>query len=787
VSAVALAARSAVRRRRLQTFIVAVVVLLSTATGVLAVGLLVVSDAPFDTAFARADGAHVTATFKPDVSGLAATASASGVQAAAGPFDQVTVGLTGPNGQHLKNRATLVGRSTQDGPVDRLSLDAGSWLTGPGQIVLARDYAGPFAGLVGSMLTVADPNAPASSTQPTLKLVGIADSVTGSAQGWVWPTQSDVLDANPGDAAQQMLYRFADSATPEGLSTELTRITANLPAGALLGATTYLTVRSQADRGIAPFVPFVVAFAVLGLVLSVLIIATVVNGAVVSGTRAIGVLKTVGFTPGQVVVAYMGQILLPAVIGCLGGAALGVALTIPVLGQTERAYNLPASVGGLPAWVIGVVVIGALAVVAVAAFIPATRAGRLAANQAITLGRAPRAGGGFRVRRALAATRLPRPLAFGLSLPLARPARSVGTVVAVLLGAVTLVFAVGLSASLHRVHAAFTRVDAVPVNVDPPPPDLGKVAGISGMDPDAVLSTVVSFPGTAHVVGVTSVPLRVVGVNSDITVVAYSGPADWTGYPMITGRWYSSPDEVVASSMTLRQTGHHVGDRLTLIGDSGRRTVTVVGEVFDGDDRMPLLADAATLAGVAATTAPDYFEVGLQPGTSVAAYVNSLQQQFDQSTGVYVDDRTQGNDERTFIVLDGLIATLALLLCVVAALGVLNTVVLTTRERAHETAILTSIGMTPGQVQLMIISSVAAVGIVAGVLAVPAGVALQQRILPLMGAAANTGIPRSIVDVYGSAELILLGLTGVAIAVIGALLPATWAARSQAARALRAE
>lgn len=155
--------------------------------------------------------------------------------------------------------------------------------------------------------------------------------------------------------------------------------------------------------------------------------------------------------------------------------------------------------------------------------------------------------------------------------------------------------------------------------------------------------------------------------------------------------------------------------------------------------------------------------------------------------GVYVDDRTQGNDERTFIVLDALIATLTLLLCVVAALGVLNTVVLTTRERAHETAILTSIGMTPGQVRLMVVSSVAAIGIVAGILAVPAGVALQHRILPLMGAAASTGIPRSIVDVYGSAELILLGLTGVAIAAIGALLPATWAAHSRAARALRAE
>ena len=46
------AARAAVSRRRLQTLIVGMVVLLSAATAVLALGLLVVSHAPFDSAFA---------------------------------------------------------------------------------------------------------------------------------------------------------------------------------------------------------------------------------------------------------------------------------------------------------------------------------------------------------------------------------------------------------------------------------------------------------------------------------------------------------------------------------------------------------------------------------------------------------------------------------------------------------------------------------------------------------------------------------------------------------------
>jgi putative ABC transport system permease protein len=54
-------------------------------------------------------------------------------------------------------------------------------------------------------------------------------------------------------------------------------------------------------------VPFVVAFGVIGLAMSVLIVGNVVNGAVVAGYRRIGVLKSLGFTPAQVVAAYVAQ------------------------------------------------------------------------------------------------------------------------------------------------------------------------------------------------------------------------------------------------------------------------------------------------------------------------------------------------------------------------------------------------------------------------------------------------------------------------------------------------
>jgi putative ABC transport system permease protein len=87
----------------------------------------------------------------------------------------------------------------------------------------------------------------------------------------------------------------------------------------------------------------------------------------------------------------------------------------------------------------------------------------------------------------------------------------------------------------------------------------------------------------------------------------------------------------------------------------------------------------------------------------------------------------------------------------------------------------------------MMVSTVAGIGLVAGLIAIPAGVALHRYVLPVMGHAAQTGLPAAVLDVYHAPELALLALSGLVIAVAGALAPAGWAARTRTAFALRTE
>jgi len=56
-----------------------------------------------------------------------------------------------------------------------------------------------------------------------------------------------------------------------------------------------------------------------------------------------------------------------------------------------------------------------------------------------------------------------------------------------------------------------------------------------------------------------------------------------------------------------------------------------------------------------------------------------------------------------------------------------------------------------------------------------------------MAHAANPGLPASLFSVYSAPEMVILALADLMMAIVGALVPASWAANSRTATALRTE
>ncbi len=775
--------RSGAGRHRVQTVVITMVVLVAVTSAVLGGSLLLASQAPFDRAFGQQQGAHLTAQFDPakaTAAQLTASAGATGVGAAAGPFP--TTQISPVDRGRRRPPMTVVGRSGRDGPVDQVTLTGGRWAAAPGELVVAED--GRFRGppiKIGTVWTLSD--LPGS---PSVTVVGTARSISRTADAWVTPAQVTAWTGKQGPDGYQMLYRLTAADTAAQVEAARTAIAGTLPAGALTGVVSWLVTRQDAVGQSLLLVPFLIAFGVLGIVMAVLIIGNVIAGAVSTGTRRIGLLKALGFTPSQVVRAYLGQALIPAAAGAALGVVAGNLLTFPILAETNKLYGTSDS--GVSPWIDALVAGGALVVVALTAWVAAARAGRLRSVDALAVGRTPSPGRGQWASRLTARIPVSRPLTLGLAHPFARPLRSAGIVAAIAFGTAAVTFAVGLGTSLSLVQEAEDLAD-VQIHGQPGRPPVGQPSREGPgpfADPAGIVAAVTAQAGTAGYVGQARTEVTVAGITGALTTVALTGTNAAHYYRMVSGTWLTGPGEIVVSTPFLTAAGKKVGDTVVLTDRGTDLTVRIVGEAFNTDDKgMQILTDLATLRAAEPDLAPENFLITVRPGTDTTTYASQLNTAL-RSLEARAEPVRQETDE-LMLIIDTLTALLSVMLVVVAGLGVLNVVVLETRERVHDLGVHKALGMTPRQTTAMVISSVVVTGLIGGAVGVAVGVVLQRTVLGAMGSSVGFTLPASVVDVYGPAELLLFGLGGLVIAVGGALLPAGWAARTRTVTALRTE
>ncbi|MGA5166621.1 MULTISPECIES: ABC transporter permease [Streptomyces] len=768
MSAVWRASRAAVKRRRLQTFVIGLVVLCSTTTVLLALGLLAAASAPFDRAFDEQRGAHTVAAFDPAKASpeqLVRTARRPGVEAAAGPFGQTVLEM--PDDWLWMSAGSLgvVGRADPNGPVDRIRLLEGRWATAPGEIVVNWPVDGtPGPGRLGTRL---EPRG-----APPLTVVGFATSMSKSAGAWVSPEQM----ARMHPTTAQMLYRFTNAATERELRTGLTTATAGLPAGSLGTAQSYLTLKRAFSAQADAYLPFMTLFGVLGLLVSVLIVGNVVSGAVVSGHRHIGVLKSLGFTPNQVVAVYLTMVSVPALIGCVLGVVSGNAVAGPLLRVAFSGVETGSASVGVSRWPSVVCLLGMPALVAVAALIPAARAHRLSAARAIAAGSAPRTGRGLRVQRRLGGSRLPRAVSLGMGQPLARPARSLLTMAAIVLGVTTVTLTTGLTSTMVAYGQAGKSDGAPRIDVQAGSSARGRTAP-AGSDrrTERLLR---SLPGADQVTVRALTKVSLGGHTQTVFANFYRGDTRALASEIVEGRWPAGAGEAAAGPAFLHQHGVSVGDRVTVRLNGKEAPVTIVGKTMEGNAQA-LESTWQTLFRLDPTAQAAEYTVRLAPGADARKYIAAVKAADPSLRAALL---RSDNAATTTVV--GFASVFTVLLTVVAALGVFNTVLLNVRERRRDLGMLKSIGMTPRQVTVMTVSSVMVPGVIGGLLGIPPGIVAHRLVVDHVGVVA---FPESMKQVWHLPQLAALVVAGVTIAVLGALVPARSAARLTIAKVLHNE
>jgi putative ABC transport system permease protein len=244
--------------------------------------------------------------------------------------------------------------------------------------------------------------------------------------------------------------------------------------------------------------------------------------------------------------------------------------------------------------------------------------------------------------------------------------------------------------------------------------------------------------------------------------------------------------KMLVSASASGRFGLHEGDHVIFDTPAGPKTFAVVGVYEDPSAVLPTFyvtyEDATAAWGL---TVGDVIDVFVKPGVAPSSVAAAIRQQLGPRYGLSPDTRRQFIDRLSAIVssLQRLIGSVQIVAVLVAALGVANTLLISTFERRRDLGILRAVGMNRRQLRRMVVLESLMLGTLGVVLAwgFGTGVGLfAHRITEI-----QTGLTIPTV-IQPLTYLAVLGL-GVAASVGAAIYPARRAALLDVTDALQYE
>jgi putative ABC transport system permease protein len=777
------------RGRRLPAGSVVLVVALATLLIGLSLAVFGSAQAPYERLFTQLNGAHLWVYFP--------TSSAQGFAAPTqGQIDAVihAPGVTASTEleEATTNTALVIGEQkfglyvqtfpTQQPAIGQLLITQGHELADadPDGVILNQQFADAQHLHVGSALMLVTSQGLVQEHVRGLAIDVNQISQNASSQATVYLLRSTFgrLYAQPDRWAVGL--RLADPyAIKSTATTILQRLQAQGSQQKELWYDDWLSNRSAFASNSQLTAILLLVFGIVGLVAAGVIVANLVIGQVLAQQRDLGILKAVGFTPWQLVRTLVLEYLLLGLLGAIVGlvfvaviapallAELGASLGVPVPPQ----YNVGTGAMLLAAILLVIVVFVAL---------PAMRAGRIHVVDAIRPGGTIPQRGRARLAGLLVASRVSVVFALGIRGITARPVRAILVSLTLLLGVITAVFGLGLGATLDN-YAHDPALNGIFADVYVSP---------NLYNPAAVPQLLNSRPEVNYYYSTYGRPAQLAD-GRDFGVLFTAGDTRRIAATLSSGRWFKADaNELVVSQYALQYLHLHIGDRIPVLislpgGGQVTITYTIVGALYmtqhPNQGYAPLGGITAhiTSAQLLANTG---YEVTLKAGVSPQAFEQSLQTTTADRIGVKVYDLSlpAGIAQGPTIML-----FLSIALLLVAGIGMLNAMVLTTRERNREFATLKAVGLTPRQLLSSVVEGAVGLAVVIAVVGIPLGLWLTTMLAQTI--ASSVGGPPNIQISFNWWGLVLLIPATAIVAFLGAYLPARWAARVPAAKMLRYE
>jgi len=613
----------------------------------------------------------------------------------------------------------------------------GAWPPPRGTVLIERTAGGVLAASIGDGLKIKT----AGGHAATLKVSGLVHDA-GLAPAWQEQTgyaylaRSDLPLLGEPAIAHELRLRLADDAvTRSQIDIVTSRLSSELAASGHAVHEVRIPPPRQHphQRQMTTVLFLLLAFSLLALVLSAILVANSIAAMLARQQREIGIMKALGARACDISHLYGALIAGLGLAAALPAIPLGRFAAQALSSKVAVMLNFELTDAGVPVWVGGVQLLAGIALPLFFAFASLRSAARVSVTQAL----ARQGAGSDRLRRF--ALHLPRALREAMR----RPARLALTVGLLATAGALFMMALNVSSSWEQMVAKVYQTrhydfevrfsEALPIDrvlAANLPAEVRTLEtwGFSSaaFARDGKVEPVMSYPDRGH---------------GSFIVLAPPPETKLITLPIIAGRWLQpgDTDAVVLNQSAAAQRGNpQPGDRIELSIDGKSSTWTLVGVVEEiGAASVAYVSDAAFAKLQGSERRARLLRVALDGRAPTPQVMAEMNQALD-AAGLPVESilplaslRT-AMSEHILILIRSLLA-MALVMATVGALGLASAMGTSVIERSREFAVMKTLGATPQRIRRDLIGEVLAIAGLSGVLAFLMSLPLSALVDALVG------------------------------------------------------
>ena len=260
---------------------------------------------------------------------------------------------------------------------------------------------------------------------------------------------------------------------------------------------------------------------------------------------------------------------------------------------------------------------------------------------------------------------------------------------------------------------------------------------------DGVAEAVGSVEGSAQVIDRDGEPVG--GMGPPTLAFSWAGPDEAGPLTLQAGREARGPDEITMDAGTAETTGYAVGDTVPVALSDGIREFQLVGITgFGAEDNLLgatiVTFDLATAQQVLGREGEvTSISVSAEPGVDAATLRDRIDEALGSASAEVVTAEDQQAEDQAEITQGLSFLTIGLqafagIALFVGLFLIVNTFSIIVAQRTREFALLRAVGASARQVQLAVVIEALAVGLVAGVLGLLAGIGLSELMRMIFGA-----------------------------------------------------